>query len=205
MIQHFTVGFAIRSIKLTYAWLPIDDQLSPSITSLTCFIRSKEFQAKLSPVFQLFRLHTPLESLQSSFNVLGISHALAVDTDGKLERCTERFGSSLHSVVATPITGERMDQWLNDGPGLVYVKELCTWVVVNNKAELISWTDDPAEIAWLSLWVQYKATIKEVDRGTDNRASKAVGQRRRRVSTPKYARPAPWFTVAPKKETKGVS
>ena len=145
----------------------------------------------------------PLESLQSSFNVLGISHALAVDTDGKLERCTERFGSSLHSVVATPITGERMDQWLNDGPGLVYVKELCTWVVVNNKAELISWTADPAEIAWLSLWVQYKATIKEVDRGTDNRASKAVGQRRRRVSTPKYARPAPWFTVAPSKKTKG--
>ena len=36
-----------------------------------------------------------------------------------------------------------MDQWLNDGPGLMYVKELCTWVVVNNKAELISWTDDP--------------------------------------------------------------
>jgi lysophospholipase L1-like esterase len=31
---------------------------------------------------------------------------------------------------------------------------------------------DPAELAWLSLWVlQYKATIKEADRGTDNRAT----------------------------------
>ena len=76
-----------------------------------------------------------------------------------------------------------MDRWLNDGPGLAYVKELCTWVVVSNKGELISWTDDPAEIAWLSLWVlQYKATVKEADRGTDNRASKACGRRRRRVS-----------------------
>ena len=76
-----------------------------------------------------------------------------------------------------------MDRWLNDGPGLVYVKELCTWIVVNNKGELISRTDDPAEIAWLSLWVlQYKTTLKEADPGTDNRASKAVGRRRRRVS-----------------------
>ena len=76
-----------------------------------------------------------------------------------------------------------MDRWLNDGPGLAYVKELCTWVVVSNKGELISWTDDPAEIAWLSLWVlQYKATVKEADRGTDNLASKAVGRRRSRVS-----------------------
>ena len=76
-----------------------------------------------------------------------------------------------------------MDQWLNDGPGLVYVKELCTWVVVNHKAELISWTDDPAEIAWLSLWVlQYEATVKEANR-TDNRALKAGGRRPSRVSS----------------------
>ena len=82
-----------------------------------------------------------------------------------------------------------MDRWLNDGPALAYVKELCTWIVVNNKGELISWTDDPAEIAWLSLWVlQYKATIKKVDQGMDNRASKAVGRRRSRVSsTPKLS------------------
>jgi hypothetical protein len=76
-----------------------------------------------------------------------------------------------------------MDRWLNDGPGLAYVKELCTWIVVNDKGELISCTDDPAEIAWLSLWVlQYKSSIKEVNQGTDNLASKGVGRRRRRVS-----------------------
>jgi hypothetical protein len=37
---------------------------------LTWLLPSKEFQAKLPPVFQPFRLHAPLESLQSSFNVL---------------------------------------------------------------------------------------------------------------------------------------
>ena len=31
-----------------------------------------------------------------------------------------------------------MDRWLNDGPALAYVSELCAWVVVNNKGELIS-------------------------------------------------------------------
>jgi len=77
-----------------------------------------------------------------------------------------------------------MDRWLNDGPGLAYVKELCTWIVVSNKGELISWTDDRAEISWLSLWVlQYKATAKETDRGTDNRALKAVSRGPNRVSS----------------------
>src|SRR5258705_10888575 len=129
----------------------------------------------------MFRLPMPPESIQSSFNVLGISHALTIDADGKLGRCTQRFRSPLHSVIATRLQGERMDRWLNDGPALAYVKELCTWVVVSNNGELISWTDDPAEIAWLSLWVlQYKTTLKEP--GTDDRASKAVGRRRRRVS-----------------------
>ena len=76
-----------------------------------------------------------------------------------------------------------MDRWLNDGPALAYGKEPCTWIVVNNKGELISFTNDPAELAWLLPWVmQYKATVKEVDPGADNRASKAVGRRRRRVS-----------------------
>ena len=50
-----------------------------------------------------------------------------------------------------------MDRSLNDRPALAYVNKLCAWVVVNNKSELISWTDDPAELAWLSLRVlQYK-------------------------------------------------
>ncbi len=83
-----------------------------------------------------------------------------------------------------------MDRWLNDGPALAYVKELCTWIVVNDKGELISCTDDPAEIAWLSLWVlQYKSSIKEVNQGTDTRASKAVGRRRSRVSSRRAKRP----------------
>jgi hypothetical protein len=82
-----------------------------------------------------------------------------------------------------------MDRWLNDGPGLAYVKELCTWIVVNDKGELISYTDDPAEIAWLSLWVlHYKATRKEENR-TDNRALKAGGRRPRRVSSRRAKRP----------------
>ena len=76
-----------------------------------------------------------------------------------------------------------MDRWLNDGPALAYVKELCTWIVVNNKGELISFINDPAELAWLLPWVlQYKSSIKEVNQGTNNFASNGVGRRRSRVS-----------------------
>lgn len=46
-----------------------------------------------------------------------------------------------------------MDQWLNDAPGLAYVKELYVWVVLNNNGKLIAWTDDAAEADRLSLWV----------------------------------------------------
>jgi hypothetical protein len=83
-----------------------------------------------------------------------------------------------------------MDRWLNDGPALAYVSELCAWVIVNNKGELISFTNDPAELAWLSLWVlQYKATIKEANQGRDNFASKGVGRRRSRISSRRAKRP----------------
>jgi hypothetical protein len=99
-----------------------------------------------------------------------------------------------------------MDRWLNDRPALAYVNKLCAWVVVNNKSELISWTDDPAELAWLSLWVlQYKATIKEADRGTDNRTLKAVGRRPSRVSPRPGSETPACFTVAGRKETVHVS
>jgi hypothetical protein len=42
---------------------------------------------------------------------------------------------------------------ITNAPALAYVKEWNAWIVVNNKTEMISWTDDPAEIDWLSRWV----------------------------------------------------
>ena len=87
---------------------PFATQLSPSDRQFDLVDPLlNEFQAKLPPAIQTFRLPMPLESLQSSFNVSGILRALAVNTDGKLERCTERFGSPLHSVIATRFQGER--------------------------------------------------------------------------------------------------
>jgi hypothetical protein len=48
-----------------------------------------------------------------------------------------------------------MEEWLNSGntPALMYIRDLNTWVSVNSETELLSWTDDPKEIAWLSGWV----------------------------------------------------
>ena len=54
-----------------------------------------------------------------------------------------------------------MDRWLNPMPALAYVNLLHTWVVVNNNSEPISWTDDAAEVAWLSEWVSCKCNNTE--------------------------------------------
>ena len=54
-----------------------------------------------------------------------------------------------------------MDQWLNDAPALAHVKDLSSWVVVNNNWNVIAWTDDIAEAEWLSLWLlEYKKKAK---------------------------------------------
>ena len=74
---------------------------------------------------------------------------------------------------------------IDAGSGLVYVNDLCTCIVVNNKggAYFHGGIYDPAEIASLSLWVlQYKATVKEADRSTDNRVLKAGARRPKRIS-----------------------
>ena len=42
---------------------------------------------------------------------------------------------------------------ITNAPALAYVKEWNAWIVLNNKTEMISWTDDPTEIDWLSTWV----------------------------------------------------
>jgi hypothetical protein len=48
-----------------------------------------------------------------------------------------------------------MNQWINgeNAPALVYIRDSKTWVTVNSETEMLSWTDDPKEIAWLSEWV----------------------------------------------------
>jgi hypothetical protein len=55
-----------------------------------------------------------------------------------------------------------MNQWLNGGnrPALVYIRDSKTWFTVNSETEMLSWTDDPKEIAWLSEWVS-KSTETE--------------------------------------------
>ena len=55
-----------------------------------------------------------------------------------------------------------MQEWLNSGnaPALVYIRDLNTWASVNSETELLSFTDDPKEIAWLSDWVS-KSTESE--------------------------------------------
>jgi hypothetical protein len=40
-----------------------------------------------------------------------------------------------------------MNEWLRDAPALLYVNN--TWLVVNKWCELLSWTEDANEAAWI--------------------------------------------------------
>jgi len=71
-----------------------------------------------------------------------------------------------------------MDQWLDDASALTYVKDVNAWVVVNKWGEPMAWTDDRAEIAWLSLWVlEYEAISKEAMSHTTKPLSSSNGSR----------------------------
>ena len=41
-----------------------------------------------------------------------------------------------------------MDHWLNNAPGLVFLKELSTWFIVNRNCEPVIWIDGESELAW---------------------------------------------------------
>jgi hypothetical protein len=42
-----------------------------------------------------------------------------------------------------------MDRWLSNAPALAFIKDLSTWLVINNRCEPILWSDDDKELAWL--------------------------------------------------------
>jgi hypothetical protein len=67
-------------------------------------------------------------------------------------------------------------RWIENAPALAYVKELDAWIVVNNNSEMISWTDDPAEIDWLSTWV--------LGHGADKKAKMRVSNPKPKVIKP---------------------
>ena len=41
-----------------------------------------------------------------------------------------------------------MDHWLNNAPGLIFLKELSTWFILNHKCEPIIWIEGESELAW---------------------------------------------------------
>ena len=41
-----------------------------------------------------------------------------------------------------------MDHWLNNAPGLIFLKELSTWFILNHKCEPVIWIEGESELAW---------------------------------------------------------
>lgn len=74
-----------------------------------------------------------------------------------------------------------MDKWLNDAPALLYFNN--TWVVVNKWCELLSWTEDSAEVAWIMRCVLEQEQTEPGKKQKDKPQLKVVrGRRPSRVS-----------------------
>ena len=79
-----------------------------------------------------------------------------------------------------------MNEWLKDSPALLYVDN--TWLVVNKWCEPLSWTEDPAEAAWILRCVLEKEDKQQISK------FKVVSGRKPKppvVVTSKPATPAP--------------
>jgi hypothetical protein len=47
-----------------------------------------------------------------------------------------------------------MDHWLNNAPGLIFLKELSTWFILNHKCEPVIWIEGESELAWYFAYVE---------------------------------------------------
>ena len=47
-----------------------------------------------------------------------------------------------------------MDHWLNNAPGLIFLKELSTRFILNHKCEPVIWIEGESELAWYFAYVE---------------------------------------------------
>ena len=69
-----------------------------------------------------------------------------------------------------------MDRWLKNAPALVFVKDLSTWFVINNKCAPIMWIDGNAELAWVFAGILELNADEPIKLRVVNRQDDAVAQ-----------------------------
>jgi hypothetical protein len=84
----------------------------------------------------------------------------------------------------------------NNAPALVFVKDLSTWLVVNNKSEPTIWLGDPKELAWFFASILELVANEQKKLVVEKAATKALDQnasrrmpRRSRVGSPAVSLP----------------
>ena len=69
-----------------------------------------------------------------------------------------------------------MDRWLNNAPALAFIKDLSTWLIINNRCEPILWSDDDKELAWLFACVLECGATNQTKLVVKNARAKTLGQ-----------------------------
>jgi len=69
-----------------------------------------------------------------------------------------------------------MDRWLNNAPALAFIKDLSTWLIINDRCEPILWSDDDKELAWLFACVLECGANNQTKFVVKNAGAKTVGQ-----------------------------
>jgi len=76
-----------------------------------------------------------------------------------------------------------MDHWLNNAPGLIFLKELSTWFILNHKCEPVIWIEGGSELAWYFACVECGAN--------DRTKLPVVKKFQRPEAPPKYSEQTP--------------
>ena len=69
-----------------------------------------------------------------------------------------------------------MDRWLNNAPALAFIKDLSTWLIINNRCEPILWSDSDKELAWLFACVLECGGTNQTKLVVKNVRAKTLGQ-----------------------------
>jgi len=84
--------------------------------------------------------------------------------------------SLIERIVIKIIKESKMDRWLNSAPALAFIKDLSTWLIINNRCEPILWSDDDKELAWLFACVLECGANNQTKLVVKNAGAKTVGQ-----------------------------
>ena len=116
------------------------------------------------------------DSPSNALKGYGIHHAFHLHLIVKGSCIAGTRCSPFRFIEGIILTESKMDRWLNNAPALAFIKDLSTWLIINDRCEPILWSDDDKELAWLFACVLECGANNQTKLVVKNAGAKTVGQ-----------------------------